>query len=87
MAKERKGLKLRRCSKLAPKYKLQFGLTDRNKKRFLQRHIRNHPNDRQAIARYELNMGSAVGVLANLTAKGRKRKQRAEARKTDVCPD
>ena len=44
----RGGKKYRRIPKMKNFYKLQFGLTDRNKKRRLRRHIRSFPDDTQA---------------------------------------
>ena len=69
--KQGKGKKLRRCSKHKNKYQAQVSRTETNKRRRIGRRIRNHPNDQCAIKRYERDMGSADGHLANLTSKGR----------------
>lgn len=75
---ERKGKKLRRCTATSKAYyKVQFGKTDSNKKKGLSRHIRSHPSDRQAITRYEKDMGYAEGLLASLSRRGKRRSARA----------
>ncbi len=66
--KARGCVKLRRCSKFKIYYKTQFLQTARNKDRRLNRHLRSHPNDRQARERY--GEKSAAGVRLN--HKGRK---------------
>lgn len=69
---EGKGKKLRRCTaRSKARYALQFGISERNKKRKLSRHIRNNPDDIQAIFRFEQDMGSAKGLLSSLTGRGR----------------
>ena len=62
-------VKLRRCSKFKIFYKVQFSITDRNRDRRMNRHLRAHPNDIQAVKRY--GEESAKGIRLN--AKGRKR--------------
>ncbi len=75
---ERKGKKLRRCAKHKNYYAVQAKRTDQNKKRRIGKHIRNHPDDVQAVHIYEKvkNYGSASGQIANATARGRKRQHR-----------
>lgn len=51
--------KAHRTAKRKSLYAAQFGLTDRNKKRKLRRHIRDNPQDLKAIQRYEQTMGKA----------------------------
>lgn len=67
-------VKLRRCSKFKVYYKVQFGITDKNRDKRMNRHLRAHPNDRQTAERYGIN--SAKGVRLN--SKGRKRAERLE---------
>ncbi len=69
MAAERKGKKLRRCAKHANYYKLQPGVTDRNKARRLRRHIRSNPFDKAAQERYAVNMGDPKGIGLNAHGK------------------
>lgn len=88
MAAERKGKKLRRCSKLANMYKVQFGITDNNKQKNLGRHLRHFPEDTQAIKIYDEKYplrGGSSGHLANTTARAKQRAQpRRRARKAPV---
>jgi hypothetical protein len=67
-------VKLRRCSKHKIYYKVQFGTTDKNRNRRMNRHLRAHPNDDQTVERY--GSDSAQGVRLN--SKGRKRAKRME---------
>ncbi len=78
MAKERKGKKLRRCSKLKTMYAAQFMRTATNKKRRLRNHIRSHPSDKEARRIYGLvkNFGDSKGL--GLNGRGRKRLRRAD---------
>jgi hypothetical protein len=80
MANERKGKKLRRCTAASKNYyKLQFGKTDDNRKKRMQRHLRSHPMDAKAVQSYEgapHNYGRADTI--GLTGRGKKRKRRAE---------
>lgn len=71
-------VKLRRCLKFKTHYALQFGLTDRNRKKRLGRHIRHFPEDKAAIALYEAQYGSgtSAGLLANLVSRAFKRANR-----------
>lgn len=62
--------KAHRTNKRKSLYAAQFGLTDRNKKRKLRRHISVNPEDLKAIKRYEVNMGKATDIA--LRSKGRK---------------
>jgi hypothetical protein len=74
MAKESKGLKLRRQAKDRPYYKVQFGRTDGNAKRKLGRHIRRFPEDVQAQKIYSLkNYGDPKGHVANMVGRARAR--------------
>ena len=60
MSKERKGKKLRRCNaKNRAYYAVQVEKTESNKKRKLAKHIREFPEDAQAIERYEKTFGRA----------------------------
>lgn len=60
MAKERKGKKLRRCNaKNKAYYAVQVGKTESNMKKKLAKHIREFPEDTQAITRYEKTFGRA----------------------------
>lgn len=63
MAKERKGLKLRRCAKHKSYYAVQYGKTDDNKLRRLRRHLREerHRNDAAGRALY-LALGGKEGA-------------------------
>lgn len=70
----------RQQKKNASMYKLQFGLTDRNKKRKLRKHIRANPHDKKAVDRYAKDLGDPKGL--GLSAKGRKRTAMALAGQT-----
>lgn len=77
---EKKGKKLRRSNaKTRSIYAAQFAKTETNKRRKMGRHIRHHPLDQMTIKRYEVDMGSADGHLANLTSKGAELASRAVA--------
>lgn len=52
MAKERKGKKLRRCTKLKSYYSAQYGRTESNKLRKMRRHLKRNPSDAQNLERY-----------------------------------
>jgi hypothetical protein len=87
MAAERKGKKLRRCTKLASMYKVQFGITDNNKQKKLGRHLRHFPEDLQAIKLYDEKYplrGGSSGHLANITARAKQRT--APRRRTRKAP-
>jgi hypothetical protein len=85
---ERKGKKLRRCTALQKAYyKLQFGMTDHNKKKKVGKHIRNHPESVATMSEDLLakvfgpNFRAVVaGHLANVKAKVRVRKARNAAK-------
>jgi len=69
---EKKGKKLRRSNaKFRARYAANFAKVDVNKRKKMGRHIRHHPLDQVTIKRYEKDMGSADGHLANLTSKGK----------------
>jgi hypothetical protein len=74
MAKESKGLKLRRQPKDRIYYKLQFGKTDGNLKKRLGRHLRHFPEDVQALKIYEeKGYGDPKGHVANMIGRARAR--------------
>lgn len=81
MAKERKGLKLRRCSKQKNYYAAQPMRTATNKKRRMRNHIRSHPADKRTVKTYEFvkNFGSAAGLGLNSTGKKRALRRAAAA--------
>jgi len=72
--------KANRIAKRKSLYANQFGLTDRNKKRKLRRHLRDFPHDAQAVKKWEQVWGPAKDL--GLTAKGRRRTAMALAGKT-----
>lgn len=60
MSKERKGKKLRRCNaKNKAYYAVQVSKTESNLKKKLAKHIRQFPEDVQAVERYEQTFGRA----------------------------
>lgn len=72
---ERKGKKLRRCTAASKAYyKVQFGKTDANKKKRMQKHLRAQPDDLQAIQRYEMTFGHAKDL--GLSCAGRRQQMR-----------
>jgi len=68
--------KANRVAKRKSLYANQFGLTDRNKKRKLRRHLRDFPNDAKAVKRWEETYGPAKDV--GMTSKGHKRALRSQ---------
>lgn len=66
-------VKLRRCSKFRIYYKVQFGTTDKNREKRMNRHLRTHPNDRQTVERYG---GPSAAQGIRLNSKGRKHAER-----------
>lgn len=72
---EKKGKKLRRCAKHKNYYAVQAKRSDQNKKRRLGKHLRNFPEDKQAVEIYEKvkNYGPTAGHLANATGQAQRR--------------
>lgn len=66
--------KANRIAKRKGHYAAQFGITDRNKRRRIKRHVRANPNDTKAIKRYEETYGKVSEV--GLSSKGRKQKSK-----------
>lgn len=61
---ERKGKKLRRATpKSKARYAVQFGITEKNKKKKVMKHLRGNPDDHMAIVAYEKTFGKAQPVL------------------------
>lgn len=71
--------KANRVAKRKSHYAAQFGLTDRNKKRKLRRHLRDFPNDVQAVKKWEQAWGPAKDL--GVTGRGRMRAAIAENRR------
>jgi hypothetical protein len=63
--------KANRVAKRKAHYAAQFGITDRNRKRKMRRHVRAHPLDLQAVAEYEKTYGPVAPL--GMTSKGHKR--------------
>lgn len=66
-------------------YSVQKSITEKNKKRRLRKHVRNHPGDKQAFTIALEKLGISVVTNLESTAKGLKRVRRA-AKKRAALP-
>jgi hypothetical protein len=76
VAGERKGKKLRRCSKLKPMYAAQFARTAKNQQRRMRNHIRSHPNDASAKQKFAFVKNFGRADTHGLNCAGRRRARR-----------